>query len=270
MDLPVGTERPDHQGLLSVRLLGALIALAGACSDDPVYLASVPPALEMAGGADGGTLALTVPIALATADDEKARMSLATQLDLPLDQVPTARRDDTDLELEWSLANDGAKAANAKLAVNGASEYFRYDPALAKTMDMKDEPPPLLGGRPIAVPAGQTVTGVFREDELAEAAQDLDGFARAGVNLDRTLITRWPTRDVTDGMPPLAFIPSAAIALLLELDIGVSSDQPLTLRAVLRVRDRSGRLRPTQMDRSQLVPPSTTAYVPPPPVMMMP
>jgi hypothetical protein len=195
-------------------------------------------------------------------------MDLATQLGLDPADVPTARRDRTDLELEWSLENQGDKDANAKLAVNAASEFFRYDPAQAVIVvngQEQDEPPPLLGGRPIAVPAGQTVKGVFREDELAEAAQDLDAFARAGVNLEKTLITRWPTRDVTGGVAPLMTIPSAAIALLLELEIGVTSDRPLTLRAVLRVRDRSGRLRPTEQDRSLLVPASTTAYVPPPP-----
>jgi len=130
MDLPVGTQRADHQGVLPVCLLGALIALAG-CSDDPVYLGSVPPALEAARDADAGTLQLTVPIALPTDDDEKERMDLATELGLDPDQVPTARRDRTDLEVEWSLQNEGDKDANAKLAVNGASEYFRYDPALA-------------------------------------------------------------------------------------------------------------------------------------------
>jgi hypothetical protein len=247
-----------------------LIALAAsACTDQPVYIASVPPTLafDPALGPDAGartTVTLTVPMALPTADDNAQRMALATQLAIPIAQIPTARRDDTDLELEWSLANAGAKTANATLAVNAANEYFRYDPAVAKQA-MKDAPPPLMGGRPITVPAGQTVTGVFREDDLVEAAQDLDGFARGGVKLEKTLITRWPTRDVTGGMGGvLATIPSAAIALLLELDVGVDADQPLTLAATVRVRDRSGRLRPLETNKGVLVAPSTTAYVPPP------
>jgi hypothetical protein len=275
MDLPRGTERADHQGVLPVRLLVALmVALAGACASDPVYLGAVPPALDVAPGldADAGvatTLTLRVPLALPGADDEKKRMDLATQLALPLEQIPTARRDETDLEIEWSLANAGTKAASAKLAVNGANELFRYDPAAAVVDPKEDAPPPLMGGRPIDVPAGQTTTGVFREDELAEAAQDLDAFSRGGVVLEKTLITRWPTRDVTGGMGGvLARIPSAIIPVLLELDVGVTTDQPLRLTCVLRVRDRSGRLRPLEMDRSLLVAPSTTTYVPPPPPMM--
>ncbi len=246
-----------------------MIALA-ACSDDPVYLGSVPPTLafDPANNSDAGvltTLTLTVPMALPSADDDAKRAALATQLGLPVEHVPTVRRDDTDLELEWALANASAKDANAKLAVNAANELFRYDPALA-AQAMEDQPPPLMGGRPIQVPAGATVTGRFREDELAEAAQDLDAFTRGGVVLQKTLITRWPTKDVTGGMGGvLDPIPSAAIALLLELDVGVDADQPLTLTATLRVRDRAGRLRPLETDKGQLVAPSTTAYVLPPP-----
>src|SRR5262249_52014208 len=158
---------------------------------------------------------LTVPMALPTADDDAKRMELSNQLAIPVEQIPTVRRDDTDLELEWSLANTTMKDADAKLAVNAANEFFRYDPAMAVVVNAngeeEDQPPALMGGRPVLVPAGGTVTGVFREDELAEAAQDLDAFSRGGVKLEKTLITRWPSKDVTGGMGGvLDMIPSAA------------------------------------------------------------
>jgi hypothetical protein len=276
MAVPVRRERTGHEGVLSLRVLVALtLLLAGACSSDPVYLAAVPPALDWAPvtDPDAGTpppLLLSVPMALPTADDDKERMAVATRVGFAVKDVPTVRRDDTDLELEWSLANPGTMDAHAKLAVNGANELFLYDPALVPVGRNEDRPPPLMGGRPITVPAGQTVTGVFREDELAEAAQDLDAFSRGGVNLTRTLITRWPTLDVTGGMGgALDHIPSAAIPLLLRLTIAVDADRPLRLAATLRVRDRTGRLRPIETNAAALVAPSTTAYIPPP-MMMVP
>jgi len=216
-------------------------------------------------------LKLTVPMALPTADDDKARMDLATQLGLTIDQVPTLRRDDTDLELEWALSNAGDKEASATLAVNGANEFFRYDNLQIVVGENENVPPALMGGRPITVPAGQTVTGVFREDDFIEAAQDLDSMSRAGYNYTRALITRWTSKDISGGMGGvLDVIPSAAIPLLIEVTIGVDSDQPLKLTANLRVRDRTGRLRPTETDTAKLVAPSATVFQPPPPVMMKP
>jgi len=208
------------------------------------------------------SLRLVVPLAVETEGQAADRASLAMKLGLPVEQVPTARRDETDLEIEWTLVNEGGEDAEAQLAVIGANEYFAYDPQALVVDEDEDEPPPLMGGRPISVPAGTTVAGVFREDELAEAAQDLDGFSRAGVNPQLALITRWDSLDVTGGAGgALAEIPSEAVALLLELDVSVTTDQPLTLVAKLRVRDRSGRLRPTATDG--LVAPSTNVYTPP-------
>jgi hypothetical protein len=120
-----------------------------------------------------------------------------------------------------------------------------------------------MGGRPIDVPAGRTVTGVFREDELAEASQDLDAFTRAGVNPGFALLTRWPAKDVSGGEGgPLMTIPSRAVAQLLQLDLTVSADQPLILSAQLRVRDRTDRLDATAQDPATLVAPSATVFTP--------
>lgn len=223
----------------------------------------------MAGGATDAnapvpTLVLTVPILVEDQQAADKRAKIAEELDLPPEDIPTARRDETDLEIEWTLSNTGMRDAVAHLAVNAANELFRYDPTVFAE-DERDRPPPLLGGRPIDVPAGRTVTGVFREDELAEAAQDLDSFSRGGVVAQKALVTRWPTRDVTGGMGGLLpGIPSKAIPLLLELELTIDATQPLTVTALLRVRDRSDRLDENAVDLGTLVPPSTTVYIPPP------
>ena len=214
-----------------------------------MYLQSVPPALDFAPNNDPDAippapLDLTVPMALPTADDDAERMAIATKLGLTVDQVPTLRRDDTDLELEWELENPGNKDVVASLAVNGANEFFRYDPSMIMVGEEQDQPPPLMGGRPIMIPAGGSTTGVFREDDLREAAQDLDSFSRAGYNYTRALITRWNSPDISGGMGGmLDVIPSEAIPLMLDLQVMVKSPAPLRLTATLRVRDRTDRLR---------------------------
>jgi len=247
------------------------------CSDDPVYLQSVPPALDFAPNNDPDAmppapLDVTVPMALPTTDDDAERMAIATKLGLTVDQVPTLRRDDTDLELEWELENAGDDDVVASLAVNGANEFFRYDNTMimVDAEEEEDTPPPLMGGRPIMISAHGSTTGVFREDDLREAAQDLDAMSRAGYNFTKALITRWESPDISGGMDGmLDVIPSEAIPLMLDLQIMVIANSPLRLTVTLRVRDRTGRLRPTETDASMLVPASTTVFQPPM-MMMMP
>jgi hypothetical protein len=275
MAVSFGFERANHKSVLSVHFLCALTLALGAvaCSDDPVYLQSVPPALEFAPNNDPDAmppapLDVTVPMALPTPDDDAERMSIATKLGLQPDQVPTLRRDDTDLELEWQLENAGTKDVVASLAVNGANEFYRYDPSMIMVGEEQDAPPPLMGGRPIMIPAGGSTTGVFREDDLREAAQDLDAMSRAGYNYTKALITRWSTPDISGGMGGmLDVISSEAIPLLLDLQVMVNSNSPLRLTVTLRVRDRTGRLRPNETDATKLVPASTNVFQPP--VMMM-
>jgi hypothetical protein len=263
---------------------GALaLALLGACSTDPVYFGSNPPSMDFLpggqqpdAGADAapGTvtgLVLTVPMAVETPDDVAARTDLAMQLGLTADQIAKVRRDDTDLEIEWSVTNLTDQDGRAQLAVNGANEFFRYDPTMF--VDPTDQeaqpPPPLLGGKPILLPPGGMVTGLFREDELFEAAQDLDAITRGGVVPEFALLTRWPSDDISGGTGgELAMIPSAAIPLLLQINLNLETNVSAELKATLRVRDRSNRLRPTEQNMTLLVAPSTAVFMPPPPMMM--
>ena len=280
MDFPCGCQRSSDRRPLSVRVLGALALLvASACSNDPVYFPSTPevlttdPSVMPTGdaGAAVAVLVLKVPIAVEDEAATAARMDLAVELGIPADQVPKARRADTDLEVEWSITSFGDKDSSVQIAVNGANEFFRYDPGMF--VDPTDEeaevPPPLFGGptgKPVPLPAGQTITGIIREDQLYEAAQDLDGITRAGIIPEFALITHWPTDDINGGMGGvLATVPGPAVPLLIELDVYLLANVKTELRATLRVRDRSGRLRPTEQDPALLIPASLTVFTPPPP-----
>ena len=98
--------------------------------------------------------------------------------------VPFVLREDLDISLEYTIRNlDPDNAANVRIHVNGANEYFAYVPsAFVVDPEEEEEPPPLAGNIPIMVEPGQTISGVFREDDLNEAAIDLELITRGALN----------------------------------------------------------------------------------------
>lgn len=249
----------------------ALVIVAGfGCADDPVYLRPNPAALEAnSPGGGGATMAtVVVPVRLETLEETQAREALATRLGLTPDQVPSVRRDDIDLSIEWTIKNLEDADGEAMLSVVGANEYFRYDPGVFVIDPEEDRPPPpLAGGIPLSIPALATFSGVIREDEVAEAAQDLDAITRSGIIPEWAGLTRWDTGDVVDPAGTV-LMPSAAIPALLEVDVSFAATTHMVLEYVVRVRDHSDRLRPDETDAAQLVQPSQTAYAPPAPMPM--
>jgi hypothetical protein len=258
------------------RIGPALLILAAACgTDDPIYLAPTPAAIEVDPANMLAAVTSSVQLPVLNVDQDPdwpiERMALATQLGLTIDQIPQARRDDYDVSIEWTIKNLSDQPGIATIAVLGASEYYYYDPAMFIIDPMEDEaPPPLMGGVPIMVPALGVISGVFREDHLAEAAQDWDAISRGGVTPQFAALTQWETPDVTGGTGgELAAIPSAAVAALVRIDLTFTADQHMVLEYVLRVRDKHDRLAPFEDPAAgRLVPPSTTAFVPPPPPML--
>ena len=245
-----------------------LLVLAACGTKDPVYLDPTPRAIEVDPDnmVASATATVQLPVTLETEAQNLARQALAMDLGLDPAQVPQARRDDYEVEIEWTVKNLSAEEGTAKVNVIGASEFFRYDPTLFQLDPRDDLPPPLVGGIPIVVPANGTVSGTFREDQISEAAQDWDGVSRGGIVLQNALITQWPTEDVTGGTGgELMEIPSAAVAALVRFDVTLEADRHMVLEYVLRVRDHGDRLAPFETDLGRLVPPSETAYTPPPP-----
>lgn len=249
----------------------ALAGVAGACGSDPVYLLPTPQAIEVNSPAGMGptTSSVQIPFRLETQDEAAERQELAASLGLMPEQVPQARRDDFELSIEWTVKNLEDTPALARLAVLGANELYRYDPLLfVIDPDEEEPPPPLLGGEPIEVPPRGVVSGVFREDELAEAAQDLDAIARGGIVPEYALLTRWGRKPVTGGMGgELSTIPPEAVPALLQIDVSIEGNTHLVLEYAVRVRDRSGRLVAPDTDPALLVPPSQTPAMPPMPLM---
>jgi hypothetical protein len=259
-------------GLLTSLALAALVGLVGCQTGEPVYIDPTPRAIEFDPATmmdTSATATVLLPVRQETPTQNLERQRLAMDLGLTVEQVPQARRDDYEVSLEWTVKNLSDTEGTAKINVLGGNEYFFYDPT-AFQLDPRDPlPPPLLGGIPIVVPALGQVSGVFREDQLAEASQDWDAISRAGVIAQNALLTQWPSDDVSGGTGgELMTIPSAAVAALVQLDVTLEADQHMVLEYTMRVRDHGSRLAPFEQDPAALVPPSMTAFTPPPPPEM--
>lgn len=167
-----------------------VVACAVGCANDPIYDASTMNLEAGMMDAQGNTIAsatgsLTLPIktetmALAMAQ-QKEQAALGGSI-----MVPYVQCDDIAVEIDYTIKNlDGSNAGKARIHMNGANEFFAYDPTILVLDPGDDEAPPapdLAGNIPIDVAAGATVSGVFREDQLLEASVDLDEITRGNVN----------------------------------------------------------------------------------------
>lgn len=235
-----------------------LCGWAAACTNDPSYL---PQTMILEGGTDDGAGGLTtaksslvLPINLEKPEDAAVRSARAAALGV---DVPYVKLGDIEVSVEWTITNLEPTAGIAKIQLNGATEFFIYDPDLIMIGDPEEDPPapPLAGDIPIHVAANGKIDGVFREDQLREASIDCDQITRANVNPFMAMLTinknteqivpylpYDPTMpDVVPGPDPNATpIPREAFANLTRVDIVFAPEQHMTLEYVVRVRDIRG------------------------------
>jgi hypothetical protein len=236
-------------------LFGAALA---ACTNDPEYLPS-PMILEAGmddgmGGITEARSSLTLPIDLETPEDAMVRAARAAALGV---EVPYVKVGDIEVSVEWTIKNLDATEGLATIQLNGATEYFVYDPTLIVLGDPEEDPPapPLAGGIPLHIAGNQTISGVFREDQLREASIDADQITRANVNpFAATLTINKNTAqiqpylpydpmmpDVVPGPDPNATpIPREAFAQLIRVDLVFTPDRPMVLEYTVRIRDLRG------------------------------
>ena len=219
---------------MSIRLawLSAVSLLALGCTDDPVYVDS-PTAIEVSDTAGTNMGSLLLPIRLEKPDEMERRAALATELGV---MVPFVTRDDLELSVEWTVKNLSDMDGVARVQMNGANEWFGYNPAVfVVDAEEEDPPPPLAGDVPLEVAAGEEVSGVFREDELSEAALDLELITRGGVTPFKAVLNDQDGLDEFDagGTP----VPSKAFASLVRIDMILIADRHMVLEYAVRARD---------------------------------
>jgi hypothetical protein len=213
---------------------------------------------DMTGMLSEAKASLQLPIKTETADDAKTHAALSAKLAPVL--VPYVRIGDLEIEIEWTIKNlDPMKPGQAKIQVNGANEFFSYDPSIIILDPGNDEAPPtpgLTGDIPIDVPAGGQVSGLFTEDELREAAIDLDQITRGNVNPFRATLTisknaklfqpmtlpipEMPGVPEVPAMPIGDPIPREAFAEITRIDLVFKPTTHMVLEYDVRIRDLRG------------------------------
>jgi hypothetical protein len=206
-----------------------------------------------------------LPIKPESTKDAADRAALATKLGLTPADIPYVKVGDLDIEVEWSIRNLDAVPGQAKIELNGANEWFAYDPSVIVLDPTNDEAPPTpgLGGDiPIDVPASGEVAGLFREDQLLEASIDLDSITRGHVNpfaatqtveknADSFAQLSMPTPStpvcLANPMDPSCqqkatglVIPRAAFAEMIRIDLVFKPNHHMVLDYTVRVRDHRG------------------------------
>ena len=161
--------------------------------------------------------------------------------------IPWVAADKVHIELSYIVTNKSDHDAVFTLMINGASEFVKYDMEVvsaALAVGNNEGPTlPLISSKPQTVPAGGTFSGLFREDDFAEAQLDVDALGRwldadtfAGV-----LINRSDVNPVGTGLIPANLV----VPALVEIDVSLvveGQDTPMTAEYVVRVRDEDDRL----------------------------
>lgn len=238
----------------SLYSLVVLASLVG-CANDPQY---VPSPTNIEAGTDDGSGGLTqgsgsihVPIKPESKDDASLRAQIQKSVD-PAVVVPTYRTDEYDLSIEWTVKNLDGVPGQFKIQLNGANEMFTYDPSMIVLDPGDDEAPPtpgLQGDIPTDIPANGEVSGTFTEDNLLEAAIDLDQISRGNVNPFAAMLTINKNDAQFQPMTPLMpgvmnymqtptgpAIPRKAFRQLVRVDLVFKPDHHMVLDYVLRVR----------------------------------
>lgn len=263
----------------SVSLSALAIVTAAGCANDPLYLPSpmtLEAGVDMMGMRSEGRASLELPIKTETAEDAARRAERAAQL-TPV-EVPYVRVGDLEISVEWTIRNLDGSDGQALIQLNGANEYFIYDPTLIVLNPEDDEAAPtpgLEGDVPINVAAGGTVSGLFTEDQVREAAIDIDQITRGNLNPFAATLTisknarsfqpmtpLMPGAEDYDQMPTGPEIPREAFAGMTRVDLVFRATSRMTLDYTVRVRDIRGIMHELGLAAATAAPGELQAFMP--------
>jgi hypothetical protein len=234
------------------RVLLLLGFLAGC--NDPTYLQEARPLdtqMGMGMAANHGLFTdsglYVLPVRLPRGSEARALRSEQRSKMLPM-AVPWAAMRDFDVEIEWSLKNLEGHDTTAQLTLLGGNEFGDYRPMLFidANANVEDQtpPPPLLGGTPMTLKAGEVHNGIWREDEIAEASLDLEAITRypsadGAMNTPFEVLEHNSTVDRIglDGIPANDVTP-----MMVRYQLDLSADGHAVCDYTVRVRDHNGKL----------------------------
>lgn len=224
---------------------GAVLAvvLVGCADNTPTYFPS-DQALEVgaAGGMASASTVVAPPFRAPTAEETQALAAERQRLGFA---VPWLRRDRVAVSVLWTATNLGDRPGTAQILIDGASEFAAYDAqairAALQARVVNDDDVVVLSlyqGTPFVVQPGRSVSGVVREDELGEAALDLDAIGRWRAPPEAVLINASEVQPIgLEQVPGNVVVPA-----LHELTISFTATTHMRLELVVRVRDQDARL----------------------------
>jgi hypothetical protein len=246
--------------------------LLGACeANNPTYFGpTVPLEYGREGAMEMGpaTAAVSLDFRAPSGSEQQA---LTDQMRASGHQMPWLRADHEAIELIYTITNLSDKKGVAQIELDGSSELVSYDTSamraavalLPRQQQEEVTVLPLMAPTPIAVDAGQSVSGTIGEDDFAEAALDLDAIGRWMAVPAQVLINRSETNPIgLEQVPKPLVVPA-----LYRVNVYFSSDRHMRLEFLVRVRDEDRQLRGGQ--GGSFVP-RPMAYMPAALMMMMP
>lgn len=234
---------------MRARLLSLIVAAASGCND-PVFIEQHRPLETRTDPMMGFVPDIDLFVLPVRRPNQRERQALdQEQMRLGLMQpVPWAATRDFDIELEWVVKNLDNTAVDALFIVNGGNEFGDYVPAafIDPNVPVDEQPPPpnLYGGAPMHLAGNEIRTGVLREDDLHEAAIDLEAITRypdpAGATATPFEVINHNSQLSKVGLDavPLNDVTPAMVRYVLTL----SANGHVVLDYSVRVRDHSGKI----------------------------
>ena len=157
----------------------------------------------------------------------------------PAMMTPWVDRDSLEVSLQWRVTNDSDAPIVAWVLFDGSTEFFDWNPVVLYGLgggeDADEIPfPSLLGFSPRVMEPRETIAGEFREDDMREAALDLDTLSRfCGGPLAVIYNRSEQDPSGTELVPPDAVIAGFAM-----LRLTLAANGPAHLDYSFRIRDR--------------------------------
>ena len=167
-------------------------------------------------------------------DEEAAEMGDVGTNQVPWATLPFVRRDDIQLQVDYTISNVSDSTITAAVVLNGFNEFHEYSPGV---QIIDEEVVAEFSGweRNIRLGPGERRTGTIREEELDEVAVDLSSVVNGAPNPNQ--LVYFENQSANDARSQL-YIPDV-VAGLTGVRIGLRSDAavPVVLEVTLRVRD---------------------------------
>jgi hypothetical protein len=235
----------------AIALVLAAGGLAAGCSDlnTPIYFdTGMPPLMTTGMPAPGGgqeRVMGSIPLRFRNPTDaERKDLDARRNLAAPI-KIPWIARDNVHLELAFTVKNLDPKDTGVfNVMADGATEYIKYDEnvvaaAIAQGNNNQATYLPLIQLMPRMLAPGESYTGLFREDDFAEAEADLNDIDQFMAPFAAVLINRSDVNPVGLDMVPKTGV---VVPAMIEVDVTFTADKMMSCELMLRVRDDKDQL----------------------------